>query len=78
MGGALDRLTSSWQGPWYRVDDDGTLVFLEKEGINAGASGLVRHYPGRDLTVVMLSNLEQGVWDPIRMAHEMITAGDFD
>ena len=65
-------------GPWFRVDDDGTLVFLEKEGSNAGVSGLVRHYPARDLTVVMLSNLEDGVWEPIRTAHEMVMAGAFD
>lgn len=65
-------------GPWFRVDDDGTLVFLEKEGINPGASGLVRHYPGRDLTVVMLSNLERGVWDPIGVVHEMVMDGAFD
>jgi len=65
-------------GPSFRVDDDGALVFLEKEGINVGASGLVRLYPGRDLTVVMLSNLEKGVWAPIGMAHEMVIAGAFD
>jgi CubicO group peptidase (beta-lactamase class C family) len=65
-------------GPWFHVDDGGLLVFLEKEGINPGASGLVRHYPGRDLTVVMLSNLEDGVWDPIGVAHEMVVAGAFD
>ena len=65
-------------GPWFRVDDDGTLVFFEKEGINVGVSGLVRHYPGRDLTVVMLSNLEKGVWAPIGVAHEMVIAGAFD
>ena len=65
-------------GPWFHVDDGGPLVFLEKEGINPGASGLVRHYPGRDLTVVMLSNLEDGVWDPIGVAHEMVMEGAFD
>jgi CubicO group peptidase (beta-lactamase class C family) len=64
-------------GPWFRVDDAGALVFLEKDGINAGVSGLVRHYPARDLTVVMLSNLEDGVWEPIRTAHEMVVAGAF-
>ena len=64
-------------GPWFRVNDDGTLVFLEKEGSNAGVSGLVRHYPARDLTVVMLSNLEDGAWEPIRTAHEMVMAGAF-
>lgn len=65
-------------GPWFHVDQDGAVVFLEKEGINVGASGLVRHYPARDLTVVMLSNLEEGVWAPIRHLHEMVIAGAFD
>lgn len=65
-------------GPWFRVDDGGMVVFLEKEGINPGASGLVRHYPGRDLTVVVLSNLERGAWDPIGVAHEMVMEGAFD
>jgi CubicO group peptidase (beta-lactamase class C family) len=68
----------SGYGPWFHVDDDGVLVFLEKEGANPGVSGLIRHYPARDLTVVMLSNLEDGVWDPIRVAHEMILEGAFD
>jgi CubicO group peptidase (beta-lactamase class C family) len=64
-------------GPWFRVDDDGAVVFLQKEGINAGVSGLVRYYPGPDLTLVMLSNLEAGAWDPLRVAHEMVIAGTF-
>lgn len=64
-------------GPWFRVDQDGTPIFLEKEGINPGVSGLIRHYPGRDLTIVMLSNLETGVWDPIGAAHEMVMEGAF-
>lgn len=64
-------------GPWFHVDDDGTLVFLEKEGINAGASGLVRHYPGRNLTVVILSNLEDGAWGPAGVVHDMVMAGAF-
>ena len=64
-------------GPWFRVGDDGVPVFLQKEGINPGASGLVRHYPGRDLTVVVLSNLENGAWDPIGTVHELVMAGAF-
>jgi CubicO group peptidase (beta-lactamase class C family) len=70
--------TQHWGfGPWFRVDDGGELVFLQKEGINAGASGVVRHYPGRDLTLVVLSNLEEGAWDPIERAHEAIMLGAF-
>ena len=64
-------------GPWFRVDDGGAIVFLEKEGVNAGTSGLVRHYPGRDLTVVVLSNLEDGAWAPIRAIHELVMADGF-
>ena len=64
-------------GPWFRIDDGGALVFLEKEGINAGVSGLIRHYQGRDLTVVILSNLEEGAWEPVNAVHEMVIAGAF-
>jgi len=64
-------------GPWFRVDDAGEVVFLEKEGINAGVSGFVRFYPACDLTVVILSNLEEGAWDPREVVHEMVTADAF-
>jgi CubicO group peptidase (beta-lactamase class C family) len=64
-------------GPSFRVED-GAVVFLEKEGINAGVSGLIRHYPARDLTVVILSNLEEGAWEPARFMHEMVVGGAFD
>jgi CubicO group peptidase (beta-lactamase class C family) len=65
-------------GPSFRVEADGTILYLGKDGINAGASGAVRHYPGRDLNLVVLSNLERGAWAPIRAAHELIMAGAFD
>ncbi len=65
-------------GPWFRVEPDGSVLFLEKEGINAGVSGMVRHYPGRDLTAVVLSNLEDGAWEPIDMVHDLVMAGAFD
>ena len=62
-------------GPWFRVGADGVPVFVQKEGINAGTSCVLRHYPGRDVTVVILSNLEQGAWDPLGVVHEMVMAG---
>jgi hypothetical protein len=58
------------------VDETSDVVFHEKEGVNAGASGLVRHYPGRDTDVVMLSNMEAGVWDPMRKIHALIVSGE--
>jgi hypothetical protein len=65
-------------GLWFALDSSDNLLYYEKEGINAGASGLIRHYPERDITVVMLSNMEDGVWDPIRKIDEIIVAGGFD
>jgi CubicO group peptidase (beta-lactamase class C family) len=38
-----------------------------KEGTNVGASGMLRHYPDVDVTVVVLSNLEEGAWEPLRL-----------
>lgn len=76
------RMRDGWvqhfgYGPWFRVGGDGEVVFLQKEGINAGTSGVLRRYPGRDLTVVILSNLEAGAWDPLTVVHEMVMAGAF-
>lgn len=65
-------------GPWFHVESDGTVLFFEKEGVNAGASGFVRHYPGRDITVAILSNMEDGAWEPRDHVHEAVMAGDFD
>lgn len=64
-------------GPWFRVSGDGVTVFLQKEGINAGTSCVLRHYPGRDVTVAILSNLETGAWDPLGVVHEMVEADAF-
>ena len=52
-------------------------MFLHTEGINAGTSCVLRHHPVRDMTVVILSNLEVGAWDPLGVVHEMVTAGGF-
>ena len=59
-------------GLWFHVDRAGQVLFYEKEGINVGVSGLIRHYPAQDCTVVLLSNLMEGAWAPIRKIHGMI------
>lgn len=48
------------------------LTFYQKEGINAGVSGIIRHYPAPDLNVILLSNMMDGVWEPINHIHEQI------
>jgi hypothetical protein len=62
-------------GLWFYVEDDSKIVCYQKEGINAGASGLIRHFPDQDISVVLLSNMESGVWKPIWKIHEMVVAG---
>jgi CubicO group peptidase (beta-lactamase class C family) len=59
----------------FLVNQTDQVVYCGKGGINAGVSGLIRHYPKEDLNVVLLSNMEDGAWKPVRVIHEMIVAG---
>ena len=75
-----DRERDGWTrmygyGLWFYVDQDANVVCYQKEGINSGASGLIRHFPEQDINVVILSNMEDGVWEPVWKIHEMIVAG---
>ena len=73
------RSRDSWTemygyGLWFYVNQGGQVVFFEKEGVNPGISGLIRHYPTHDLSVVLLSNMADGVWKPVRRIHEMVVS----
>lgn len=59
-------------GLWFRVEPSGEVLFYEKEGINAGVSGLIRHYPAQDTSVVLLSNMMEGVWEPVNQIHQWV------
>jgi CubicO group peptidase (beta-lactamase class C family) len=62
-------------GLWFFVDQGDQVTFCEKEGINAGVSGLIRHYPEYDINVIILSNMEAGAWEPVRKVHELAISG---
>lgn len=64
-------------GLWFYIDQAGEVVCYQKEGINAGASGLIRYFPEQDINVVLLSTMEDGVWEPVRIIHQMVTDGNF-
>lgn len=49
------------------VTSDGEVRSLYKDGINAGASAIVRHYPAQDVTLAVVANSEDGAWEPIRL-----------
>ncbi len=63
---------------WFSVEPDGKIVCLQKEGVNAGVSGAMRYFPEQDINVVILSNMEEGVWEPIWKIHELVVGGQFD
>jgi len=78
-----DREIDDWTrmygyGMWFYVDKSGQVVCCQKEGINAGISGMIRHFPDRDINVVILSNSMDGAWKPVYKVHEMVVAGEFD
>ena len=80
---ALYRDRETWKkmygpGLWFHVGNDATILFYEKEGSNAGTSGMVRHYPARDATLVLLCNMQDAAWGPAEQVHEMLLAGDLD
>ncbi|MGZ3623007.1 MAG: serine hydrolase domain-containing protein [Ktedonobacteraceae bacterium] len=56
----------------FAVDDTGKVLFAEKEGTNAGVSAVVRHYSDQDINVVLLANIQNGVWEPVRMINRML------
>lgn len=64
-------------GLWFYVSRSGEVICYQKEGINAGVSGLIRHFPAQDISVVMLSNMMGGVWNPVWKIHEMVVAGQW-
>ena len=54
------------------TDPDGTIRSYWKEGVNTGASAMLRHYPRQEATVALLSNLEDGVWEPLSLIHQAV------
>ena len=77
----VDRQMDGWTrmygyGLWFYVDESSNVVFYQKEGINPGASGLIRHYPEKDISVAILSNMESGVWKPARRIHDIVISGE--
>jgi CubicO group peptidase (beta-lactamase class C family) len=80
---ALHSQHDTWKdmygpGLWFYIENDGTLRFYEKDGVNAGTSGTIRHYPAWDLSLAVLCNMESGAWKPGWVIHDMITDGQFD
>jgi len=62
-------------GLWFYVEPDKKVLFYEKEGENAGVSGLIRHYPDQDISIIILCNMENSAWNPAWKIHELVVQG---
>jgi hypothetical protein len=76
----LHHVQDDWKqmygyGIEFAVDGAGNVMFAEKEGNNAGVSNVIRHYPDQDINVVLLANIQNSAWEPIRMIHRLLMAG---
>jgi CubicO group peptidase (beta-lactamase class C family) len=49
----------------FEVDPRGEITTYWKEGVNVGVSALLSHWPRCDVTFVVLSNRQDGAWEPI-------------
>ncbi|HQY90423.1 hypothetical protein [Caldilinea sp.] len=50
------------------------VLFGEKEGVNVGVGAVIHHFPEQDINVILLSHLEEGVWEPVWAIHKLLTA----
>jgi CubicO group peptidase (beta-lactamase class C family) len=58
---------------FYQMKPD-RFSFYQKDGVNAGVSGIMRHYPAHDINVILLSNMQKGAWEPIDKIHDLLSA----
>jgi CubicO group peptidase (beta-lactamase class C family) len=56
----------------FETDADDAVRSYWKEGVNVGASGILRHCPAQDVTVAVLAVGEKAAWDPIRAIDEAV------
>jgi hypothetical protein len=65
-------------GLWFYVEAAGRVICYQKEGVNAGVSAVMRFFPAQDINVILLSNMEDGVWEPVWKVHEMVVLGQLE
>jgi CubicO group peptidase (beta-lactamase class C family) len=75
----LHHVQDDWKhmfgyGIEFAVDDAGNVMFAQKEGHNTGVSAVIRHYPDQDINVILLANIINGAWEPIKTIHLLLMA----
>ncbi|MBN2080845.1 beta-lactamase family protein [bacterium] len=59
----------------FYLDSKGEVVCFKKEGYSAGVSAEIRYYPAQDICITILSNMAEGVWEPLRELHKLVCTG---
>jgi CubicO group peptidase (beta-lactamase class C family) len=67
-----DPVTWYGFGLEFDVNEDGSVRSYYKDGVGAGASGIVRHYVEERIDIAVLSNSEEGAWPVIRELDERL------
>lgn len=67
-----DEETMYGLGLEFTMNEDGTVRSYSKDGVNVGASGIVRHYFDEELDVVVLSNNIDAAWPVVREIDERL------
>ncbi|MPV38854.1 serine hydrolase [Georgenia subflava] len=69
-----DRELHYGYGLEFVVEPGGALRCYDKDGINTGASAIVRHYVRPGITVAIVANSADAVWDPFSAIDDAVTA----
>jgi CubicO group peptidase (beta-lactamase class C family) len=56
----------------FETNADGAVRRYSKEGVNVGVSGMLRHYPMRDITCAVLAVGENAAWRPLKAIDEAV------
>ena len=56
----------------FETDADGVVRSYWKEGVNVGVSGILQHYPAKDITFAVLAVGEKAAWRPINALDEAV------
>ena len=56
----------------FETDADDVVRCYWKEGVNVGASGMLCHYPMKDITIAVLAVGEHAAWSPVKAIDEAV------
>jgi hypothetical protein len=60
----------------FMIDKTGNIISYRKGGDNKGVCAMMIYYPRDDINFIMLSNLDNAAWKPVRRIDKMILAGN--